>query len=136
MKNPIIVVNFKTYDSSIGKNAVKLAKLMDETAKELHASVAVCVSATDIKKVSDEISIPVLGQHIDGVDFGAHTGRVLARAIQENGGVGSLVNHSEDRYKIEDIKLAVDKLKSEGMISIVCAKDSHESAELAKFNPD
>lgn len=137
MKNPIIVVNFKTYDVSIGKNAVVLSKILEEVSKTQNASVAVCVSATDIKKVSDSVKIPVLCQHVDGVDFGAHTGRILPRAIKENGGTGSLVNHSEDRYgDVAKIKSAVDMLRNEGMISILCTKDEKESEEFAKLNPD
>jgi triosephosphate isomerase (TIM) len=137
MNHPIIVINYKTYENSIGKNAVILSKLLEMVAEEQNKSIAVCVSACDIKSVSENIKIPVLAQHTDGVDFGAHTGRILAKAIKENGAVGSLINHSEDRYNdIDKIKAAIDKLREEKMISILCAKDEKESEMFASLNPD
>jgi triosephosphate isomerase len=55
LSNPIIVVNFKTYDSSIGKNAIKLAKIMDETSKEsTHPLDNVVSSPTYNMKINSE----------------------------------------------------------------------------------
>ncbi|MFA6088560.1 MAG: triose-phosphate isomerase [Candidatus Woesearchaeota archaeon] len=136
MKDPVIVVNFKVYESSVGKNAIILSKILDSASKETNSSIAVCVSAPDISRVFDSVNIPVFCEHVDGVDFGARTGKILSRAIKENGAIGSLINHSEDRIPMDAIKAAVDALKKENMISIVCAKDDFESADVSKFNPD
>lgn len=136
MKDPIIVVNYKVYESAIGKNAVELSKTLDDVSKQENANVAICVCATDIKPVSDSISLPVFGEHVDGASFGSHTGKILARALHDEGAVGSLINHSEDRFSFDDIKLAVEELKKENMISIVCAKTPDEAKEIATLKPD
>ena len=93
-QKPLIAINFKTYESATGDKAVDLAKICDETAKEVDANVIVCVEASDIHLIQSEVSIPVYAQHVDGVDFGSHTGKILAESLKDNGASGTLLNHS------------------------------------------
>lgn len=136
MRSPIIVVNFKNYYSSVGKNAVKLAKGLDAIAKVSKKSIAACVSPFDIHMVSSVVDIPVLSEHIDSEDYGAHTGKLLLKSLSDNGACGSLINHSEDRETMQEIERAVDALKANDLTSIVCAKTPEEAKEIAKLRPD
>lgn len=135
LKTPIIIINFKTYMSATGSRAVSLAKKCDKVARETKANIAVAVQASDIFRVSREVSIPVLSQHIDDVEFGSNTGSILAEAVKENGAVGTLINHSEKRIPMEKIKKTVKRANEVGLTTIVCAKDDNEGKKISDFKP-
>jgi triosephosphate isomerase (TIM) len=133
MKLPPIVINFKLYESSIGKNAVKLAKICEKVGGK---NIVVCVSAVDLKEVSKAVKISVFCQHVDGLPLGAETGAITPELIKLSGGQGSLINHSEDRYTIDEIKAAIKRCKDVGIFSLVCAKTAVEAGQIARYNPD
>ena len=97
MKTPIIITNFKTYETASGENALRLAKIHEKVAKETGVSFAVAVSALDIFNISKNVSIPVFSQHLDPAGLGGFTGQIPAESAKEAGGAGTLLNHSEKR---------------------------------------
>ena len=131
LQTPIVMINFKTYEESTSANALELAQICDQ-----FESVSICVSALDLEKVAKTVGIPVLAQHVDGFDYGSHTGKILPEMVKLAGGVGSLINHSEDRVGMEAITAAVEDCKKESMLSVVCVKDAYEAQEVAKLTPD
>lgn len=134
--NPIIIINFKAYESAIGKNAVVLAKAAEMVAKETGANITVAVQAADIFRVREATKVPIFAQHVDAVEFGAFTGAVLAEGAKAAGATGSLVNHAEKRIDIEAIGKTVARLKSLGMSSVVCAESPEKAEKIARFSPD
>ncbi len=135
MKTPVVAINFKTYASSVGTSAHMLAKICDEVATNTQKNIIVCVSAPNIH-ISKDISIPVFAQHVDGTDFGAHTGKLLAVDLQQNGASGSVINHSENQIPIEDIQKAIASCKQTNITSLVCADSLQKAQEIAKLQPD
>lgn len=136
LKTPIVIVNFKTYKESTGTNALKLAKICEKVAKREKASIAVAVTAADIYRVSKAVSIPVLSQHIDDDDYGGHTGSVLAEDVKNSGAVGTLLNHSEKRLRLDTIENCINRAKKNKLITIVCAPDAETGKALNVFKPD
>lgn len=136
LKLPIVIVNFKAYEQATGSRAVELAKICDQVSKETNKSVAICVQIGDLYRVVSEVDIPVFSEHVDSEEYGAHTGKVLINDIKENGACGSLLNHSEDRYRIDILEKAVAKLRESDLISLVCANDAHLAKSVANFSPD
>jgi len=136
MEIPAIVVNFKTYNESTGKAALKLAKICEEVAKKKKAEIVVCPQLADAQKIAESVSIPVFAQHVDIIEPGGHTGWVLLESLKEIGLDGSLVNHSEHRIEKNNIQIAVNKLRAAGMTSIVCTKDVTETADYSFLKPD
>lgn len=134
--NPVIIINFKAYEESIGENAALLAKAAQDVALETGASIFAAVQAADIFRVSCETDIGVFAQHADAAEFGAATGAALPEALNAAGAIGSLINHSEKRIPHETIGKIVLRLKKLGMKSVVCSKDAKESEELARLQPD
>ena len=130
----IVIVNFKTY--ATGKDAVKLAKICERVAKKEKKPIAIAVQTADIFSVAASVSIPVLAQHVDPVEKGAHTGSVIAESFYAAGAAGSLVNHSEKRISLQEINKTVKRLRKLGMISIVCVKDIDEAKKIDKLKPD
>ena len=136
LKTPIIIINFKTYRNATGKNAEILAKECEKASLETKKNVAIVVQDSDLYRVSKKVSIPIIAEHVDNAGLGGFTGKDTFFALKENGAKGVLINHSEDRIPYDTIQILIDKCKEENITSIVCAKDSIESKELAKFNPD
>lgn len=134
-RTPMVILNFKTYLESTGKNALKLAKASQDVAKETGVNIAVAVQHADLLRVSSEVEIPVLAQHVDAVDAGGHTGSVLLEAVKEAGAVGTLINHSEMRMKLADIQNVVAKTNENQMISVLCTNNIETSAAAATMKP-
>ncbi len=132
----LAIVNFKAYESSTGLNAVKLARICEKVAKKEKANIAVAVQAADVFAVSANVSIPVLAQHVDPIEYGKHTGWILPESVQKIGAIGSLVNHSEHQLPLAVIKKTIDRLRSLGMLSVVCADTPAMAVKIAKLNPD
>ena len=136
LRKPAIVVNFKVYRESSNKNALELAKICDDVATDEGVNIILCVDALDLKEVAEAVSIPVFSQHVDGEDYGAHTGKILPEMVRDHGGMGSLINHSEDQYSPEDIQKAVLDCKKEHIFSLVCVQSKEQAEEVSKLNPD
>ncbi|MFQ5647757.1 MAG: triose-phosphate isomerase [Candidatus Aenigmatarchaeota archaeon] len=135
MKTPILIVNFKTYQSGTGEKALELARAADRVAKETGASIAVAVQAADIR-IAREVSVPVLAQHVDPVGFGSHTGRMLPESVKESGAAGTLVNHSERRIGLEEVERSVKRCREAGLVAVVCAESTEEARKILAFKPD
>ena len=135
-KTPVVILNFKTYLESTGKNALDLAKISEKIANETGFNIAVSVQAPDIYRISQEVNIPVLAQHIDAVEAGGHTGSNLAECLKEAGASGTLINHSEKRLKLFEIDEIIKKTGQLGMNSVVCTNNIETSAAAATLKPD
>jgi len=137
-----IVVNFKTYQEATGANALMLAKACGDVASRTGANIVVAVQATDIRAVADAVDIPVFAQHIDPVKYGSATGWILPEAVMQAGAVGTLLNHSERKLSLDDIRARIEKARGVGLTTIVCSgmKTSEETiaetTAIAALGPD
>ncbi|MEW5760176.1 MAG: triose-phosphate isomerase [Candidatus Thermoplasmatota archaeon] len=136
LSTPIIIVNYKTYKESYGKNALNLTKILEENAISLKKNLAVAVCPPDIRYIAENVKIPVLSQHVDPISFGSYTGYLLPENLKEAGAYGSLINHSEHRMKIADIDACIQRLKELGMCSVVCTNNVSTSSAIAVLDPD
>jgi triosephosphate isomerase (TIM) len=136
LKYPVLVVNFKSYKESTGKNAVVLAKTCEKVALETKTNIIVAVEEADLFRVSQAVSIPVFSQHIDPITYGAHTGQDVPEALKENGAQGCLLNHSEDRFRMDMIEESITRAKESGLIILACANDAKSAKAIAAFSPD
>jgi len=136
MELPIILINFKCYELGTGKNALRLAKICEEVSKEYKANITIAPQFIDLYLISKEVNIPIFSQHIDPIEPGAFTGHVSPLTVKESGVVGTLINHSERKLGIEEIKKRVEIAKKYGLITVCCSGNIDESREIARFNPD
>jgi triosephosphate isomerase len=136
LKTPIVIVNFKTYPQSTGEAALKLAKLIEEVASAHDVSVAICPQHADVYRIASQARIPVLAQHVDPISPGRNTGWVSPETMKAAGAVGTLLNHSEHKIPIDQIKKSIELLRASGMTTVVCAADIEESKKVAALGPD
>lgn len=135
-KTPIIILNYKTYMESTGKNALQLSKYVQEASEETGINMAIAPQAVDLYPIINQVDIPVYSQHMDAITPGGHTGSTLPEAIKETGATGSLINHSEQRLTIADIETVVEKTKELELTSVLCTNNVQTSVAAATFNPD
>ncbi len=125
----MIIINFKTYKQ--GKQVVNLAKKISKVDKK----AILCVQAADIYPVSKSVINPVFAQHVDSKEKGRNTGYVLLESIKSEGGVGTLLNHSEHRISIKEIKEIINKCEKLGLKTIVFAGSLVETGKIKKLGP-
>ncbi len=136
IKFPLILINFKTYSQAVGQKAVELSKVAESVSKETGITIAVAPQFTDLYRVAQEVEIPVFAQHVDPISPGAHTGHILPEAVKEAGAVGTLLNHSERRLRLDIIDEAIKRAHEVGLKVIVCANVPSVSAAVAALGPD
>lgn len=133
---PLIALNFKVYLESIGKNALRLAKIAEDVAREYDVSIMVAPSLLDLEKVVEEVDIPVFAQHVDPYSPGGHTGATVVENLKAVGAMGSIVNHSERRLLLADIGKVLERLRGNGLLSLLCADTVETTRAGAALTPD
>jgi len=131
MKNKLVIVNFKNYRESSGKNAAKLAKKLDEK------NVWIIVNPVDLKDAVKSVKkSKVLASHADPVEYGRYTGLVTFPEIKNSGAYGVLLNHSERKIPLNKIKEGI-KLAGKYKLKIIVSSSSlNEAYRISKLNPD
>lgn len=134
MSKPLIVVNFKTYDSASAENADALAKAMEVVAGKDVEIIAV-TSAFDLYSVSQNaVNVNVWSQHLDPVGYGSNTGWLHPQTAIKRGAQGTIINHAEHKVSLEHVENLLGMLPNDFPVC-ACAADVEEARNLAKLNP-
>ncbi len=134
MNKPLIVVNFKTYETASGESALSLAKEMEQFVNRNYRMIAV-VSAFDLSSIStNSDKLEVWSQHLDPVGKGSHTGWLEPDLAIHRGAVGTIINHAEHKVSLEHVKDLMAMLP-ENFPICACAADVDEAIALAKLGP-
>ena len=131
---PLIVVNFKTYATAMGKKAVELAQAMERASNE-HVRMVAVVSAFDLHAV--KLAAPTLevwSQHLDPVGQGSFTGWLQPENAIERGAQGTIINHAEHKVDMNHVQGLMEQLPDEFPIC-ACAADVEEAHRLAELGP-
>ena len=132
---PIIILNFKNYEQTVGMKGLELSKIAEKVAEDVGVAIAVCPQTTDIRLIAEEVNIPIFAQHVDANNPGSYTGNNLLEAIVEAGAIGTLVNHSEHRLKLADIETIVEKAKHSNFFTCVCSNNIQTSKAISALAP-
>jgi triosephosphate isomerase (TIM) len=132
---PLLLINLKSYPGQLGPAAERTARLLEELGRAHSVPVAIAPATPDLARVAATVSIPVLAQHVDPVDAGAHTGFVPAESVRASGGWGSLVNHSEHPLPMVQCVRAIRRLRDLALISVVCARDVPAARRIGGVHP-
>ena len=133
---PIIIVNLKTYEQGYGADGFELCKIMEEISIEHNVNLAAAVSTIDLVDYSDNLKIPIFAQHVDGINYGSHTGSILPEAVRYSGAIGTLVNHAECQMNWEDIEATISRCRELGLLTVLCTADVEATKRGAALNPD
>lgn len=126
----MIFINFKTYESGTGEKALVISKIIEEVSKESGVKIISVVQPMDMDS-------GMWSQKIDAIEYGAHTGSILAEAVVSAGAVGTFLNHSENRFNsFEELSKAHDRAREVGLKTLIFAKDLEELEKVSKLKPD
>ena len=132
---PVFVVNFKTYPQALGDRAIELANELIRNKSDKQLVIAPPI--VELKKVIENVSdCPIIAQHVDFVELGAHTGHITPESVFEAGASGTLLNHSEKQLDLETIKHSIKRCREIGLPVIVCVPDPETAERVAAFRPD
>lgn len=132
----MIFVNLKTYEQGSGKNALELVSVLEEVSEKTGVKIMPVVQASDVKEVVLSTKLEVWTQHVDPVEYGAHTGAILAEAVFEDGAVGTFLNHSEHKFKnFEELRIANRRAADVGLKTLIFAGDIGELKSIIKLRP-
>lgn len=125
----MIVVNLKNY--KIGKEVEELVQKI----QIYYPNAIVAVPAINLTEIVKNINIEVYAQHVDHAEKGKGTGLILPESIVEAGAKGSLLNHSEHKMALRDIKKTVKRCNELSLKVIVCASSLKEAKSIKELNP-
>jgi triosephosphate isomerase (TIM) len=131
----MIFVNFKTYQESSGANALHLAKIIEEVSTETGIKIIAVAQPSDIKEICQTATVEVWSQKIDPVEYGAHTGAIIAEAVAEDGASGTFLNHSENKLDIETIQKCIERANQVDLKTLVFAANLQELNQIIRFSP-
>ena len=126
-----ILVNLKAYPC----DPIEVATAARDVADAAGVRIAVSPQAADIARVA-ETGVETWAQHVSPNDHGSHTGSTLAEAVAENGAVGTLINHSENRLKLADVDASVRAAERADLEAVVCANNPAQVGAAAALAPD
>ena len=133
MSKPLVLVNFKTYESAHSQAALDLAREIESSSKEGVQLVIAC-SAFDLSTLSCETGLEVWSQHLDPVGMGSFTGWLLPENAIARGAAGTLINHAEHKVDLETVERLLTQLP-ESFPVCACAADVEEAKALAALSP-
>lgn len=136
LRTPIILINFKTYQESTGRRAIKLAETAEKVSLETEVCIGLAPQLTDIAPVARLVTLPVFAQHVDPITPGSFTGHILPESVKEAGATGTLINHSERSLRPAEIDATIGRAREAGLVSVVCASNPDVSAATVALRPD
>lgn len=118
-----------------------MAKACGQVAKESKVSIIPIVQAVDLAPVVGQVNVPVWVQHLDPYPPGPYTGWISSESVIQNGGRGTLLNHSEHSLPPGTIKQVLAKARGAvgaGFLFevMVCVKTLGQMKRLARLKPN
>ncbi|VUT27892.1 MAG: Triosephosphate isomerase [Candidatus Syntrophoarchaeum sp. GoM_oil] len=136
LKTPVIILNVKAYQESMGEKGLVLAKACEEVTEESGVSTVICPQQFDLGRIANQVNIPCFAQHLDAKDVGSSTGWALPETAKVAGARGTLINHAEHRITIADIDALITRCRTLELVSVVCTNNIQVSAAAASLNAD
>lgn len=136
IKEKFFIFNPKSY--LCGEELLELAKVGEQLAIEFpEISIFVTCPYADIKTVATQTRhIIVTAQHLDGIEKGRGMGAVLPESLYQAGARATFLNHAEHPLTTAQVVEAVQRAKTLGMLTILCADSLPEARMLAMLSPD
>lgn len=135
-RTPLLVINFKNYNEVFLNYSISLAKISQSISINKSVEIIVCPPTPVLFNVIDNVNIPVFAQHVDDSNIGSSTGSIIPELLKSINCPGSLINHSEKRIPLEQIKNLINRFRSLELTSLVCAQSIEEVSLIAKIKPD
>ncbi|TVP40639.1 triose-phosphate isomerase [Candidatus Nitrosocosmicus arcticus] len=134
-KGPLII-NFKNYLEISGDKALSLTKEAERVSEQTDIEIVLSPPQVLLAWLAKNTKLSVIAQHLDVQQPGPSTGFSIPEIVKDVGGAGSLINHSEHPINLNIIRDLIPRLRSLGLLSIVCAKNLAELRDISSIGPD
>lgn len=128
-------MNFKTYEQGTGEAALRLAEICHKVEEKTLVEIIPVVQAVDIFRLTQQ-GFKVWAQHVDDIEYGQYTGQTLSEAVVAAGAKGTILNHSENKLSLGEIRQIIEKIKCLDLKSLVCTQSLEEGKQIASIGPD
>jgi triosephosphate isomerase (TIM) len=130
-----LVVNFKNYPEILGEGSVRLAQAVQRVSDTVGIEAVVAPPTPMLALVASKTRVHVYSQTVGSKSGDKTTGEILPEAVKAAGARGTILNHSESRRPLPDLRVLVPKLASMGMGVCLCSQTAGEAARLAALEP-
>lgn len=113
-----------------------LAHAAGAAGNDLDVRVILTVPTALIAPLHDlDTGVLVFAQNMDPDPRGSSVGRVIAESLVDTGACGVLLNHDSNPLAPGPLALAVERARTNGLHTIVCADTESEARESAELAP-
>jgi triosephosphate isomerase (TIM) len=131
-----LIINFKNYQEVLGQGSLRLAAAAARAAARSSMEIIVAPPTSMLGAVASSVKITVFSQSVGGDPGEKTTGADLPEAARAAGAVGTLLNHSEARRPLSELKQLVPRAMKSGLKVCLCANGSREAATLSALGPE
>jgi len=132
----MIFVNYKTYEEGSGQKAISLTKILEQVAHATQVKIIPVVQIIDAETIIAGTTLEVWIQHIDPLNYGAHTGWTLPEEAVKAGISGVFLNHSEHKFdNFDALYTANEKAMSANLKTLIFASTLDELKKICDLAP-
>lgn len=127
-----LLVNFKNYPEVLGEGSVRLA----EAVRRVEGVDTIVAPPTPmLAKVASIVKVKVYSQSVGSESGDKSTGAILPEAVRGAGGAGTILNHSESRRPLAELRTLLPRVAKAGLDVCLCSQTAEEAATLASLAP-
>lgn len=135
IKPPFFEIGPKSY--LYGNDVLALAKAADLASKKYSVDVIFTAPYVDIRRVANETeNLFVFAPHMDPLMMGRGLADILPESLVAAGAEGVMLNHCEKPLAFSVLRRTIQRAKSVGLLTIVCADSTAEATAIANLSPD
>ncbi len=132
----MIFVNYKTFEESSGPKALTLTRVLEEVAHESQVKIIPVVQIIDAESIISGTTLEVWIQHVDPINYGAHTGWTLPEEAVRIGVSGVFLNHSEHKFdNFDALYTANEKAMLVNLKTLIFAGSLDELKKVSELAP-
>jgi triosephosphate isomerase len=132
----MIFVNYKTFEESSGPRSIALTKILEEVAHASQVKIIPVVQIIDAEAIVSSTTLEIWIQHVDPLNYGAHTGWTLPDEAAKIGVSGVFLNHSEHKFNdFEALRIANEKSMSANLKTLIFAGSLDELKNVCQLAP-
>lgn len=135
IKPPFFELGPKTY--MYGQDVVDLAQIADEAAKKYDIRAIFSAPFLSAEKIASSVkNIYVFVPYMDDVKLGRGVGKILPEHLVEIGIDGVCLNHSEKPMTLATVCSLIERARTLGLYTDVCASSVAEISAVATLRPN
>ncbi len=130
-----LLVNLKNYPEVLGEGSIRLALAVKRVADTIGVEAIVAPPTPMLALVASKTGVEVYSQTVASESGEKTTGAILPEAVRAAGATGTILNHSESRRTLAELRRLVPRLGNLGLDVCLCAQTSREAAKLSALGP-